>query len=334
MKPPLSKEEKRLQDLMATGIMDTVPEQIYDDIAILAAYICKSPIAYISFIDGDRQWYKSRVNLSIKETTIDEALCATTIQETGLIHVSDLSKDKRFQNNPFVKSKDGIRFYAGYPLINSEGSALGTLCVIDYKVKELDEHQKNSLEALGRQVMALLDMRRALNTSRHHALHDNLTGLPNRLYFRERLNQACREAKRHNERCAVLFIDLDKFKLVNDTHGHHIGDLALKNTALKLRSVLREEDTVGRFGGDEFVVILNRIKDAKEAGKVASSIQEALERPLLLDGITVNIGASIGISLYPDHGLGTTTLINRADAALYEVKKSSRGSHQFFNSPL
>lgn len=331
MQIPDYKEQKRLQDLVDTGIMDTLPEKVYDDIATLAAYICESPIAYISFLDDKRQWYKARINIPFEETSIEDALCSVTIGESELVHVPDLTRDTRFQSNAFVQSDMGIRFYAGIPLVNSEGSALGSLCVVDYKVRELTDKQRFALEALGRQIVSQLELRKVLNTSIHHALHDVLTGLPNRLLFRERLAQACREAKRHNEKCAVLFIDLDGFKLVNDTHGHSVGDATLKYTAERLSSVLREEDTVARYGGDEFVIILNRIKDAKEAGKVAASIQERLEKPLVIDGLSLKVGASVGISLYPEHATTSDELIQHADKALYEVKRSAPGTHLFFD---
>ncbi len=166
-------EIKRLQDLAATGIMDTLPEPAYDDITALASYICNSPIAYISFFDDNRQWYKSRINVPFEETSLEDALCSHTLHEKELVQVPDLTEDDRFKNNRIVQSGLGIRFYASYPLVNAAGSALGTLCVIDFTKRELNERQRFAMEALGHQVIAQLELRRLLNESRFHAFHDS-----------------------------------------------------------------------------------------------------------------------------------------------------------------
>jgi diguanylate cyclase (GGDEF)-like protein len=319
-------EHKRLEDLAATGIMDTLPEAAYDDISILASYICDTPIAYISFIDDKRQWYKSSINVPITETSIEDALCANTLHGTELVHVSDLTQDARYRENPFVKSEMGIRFYAGYPLINSEGSALGTLCVIDYKVRELDERQRFALSALGRQVITQLELRRNLNTTASQAAHDALTGLPNRLLLTERLAQACRKAVTSKGQCALLFIDLDHFKAVNDTHGHSAGDLVLVEVASRLRSILRKGDTVGRYGGDEFLVVLEGIKTIADVEVIMESITSVLEVPIAHKSQLVRIGASIGYSIFPLHAKTSDELIQHADTRLYKAKRTRQAS--------
>jgi len=161
MIPPLPRNEaQRLEALREYGILDTPPEQAYEDIALLASSICQTPIAAISLIDGDRQWFKAAIGLDAQETPRDMAFCAHTILEAGLFVVSDARTDARFQDNPLVTDTPAIRFYAGTPLLTPEGFALGSLCVIDQTPRSLTPAQVEALEALGRQVMGQFHLRR------------------------------------------------------------------------------------------------------------------------------------------------------------------------------
>ena len=165
------------------------------------------------------------------------------------------------------------------------------------------------------------------------AHHDSLTGLPNRLLFNDRLSQAISLAKRDSRRFAMLFLDLDKFKPVNDTLGHAAGDELLKNVATRIRQQVRESDTVARVGGDEFTVILPEISRPDEAETVARKIIAALGAPFQLSGQerSVEIGSSIGIALYPADGLDADTLVKAADAAMYSAKQT-RNTFRFFQA--
>jgi signal transduction histidine kinase/CheY-like chemotaxis protein len=156
----LDYEELRIDTLKNFQILDTMPEQEFDDLTLLASQICEVPIALISFIDEDRQWFKSRVGLSATETPRDYAFCAHAIKGDDLFIVPDAAQDTRFSSNPLVTKDPHIRFYAGTPLITSEGYKLGTLCVIDRQPRELSEDQKRALNALGRSVINLLEARR------------------------------------------------------------------------------------------------------------------------------------------------------------------------------
>lgn len=322
---------KRLQDLAATGIMDSLPETAYDDIATLAAYICDTPIAYISFVDEKRQWYKARIGLPFTETSLDEAMCLPTLLETELVYVPDARQDERFRDHHFVtRSERAVRFYAGVPLINSEGSALGTLCVIDTKKRELNERQKFALAALGQQVVSQLELRRVLNTSRELALYDALTGLANRLLLRDRLALALSQAALRDGNCAVLFVDLDRFKQVNDTLGHEAGDVVLRIVADRLRCLVSPNDTVARYGGDEFVIVLHNVPDTGHVRAIVINVQNALTLPITYRDQIVEVGACIGSSLYPLHATTADELIRHADTALYSAKKSGISQHRDF----
>jgi len=155
-------EAGRVAALEKYAILDTDPEQSFDDLTLLASFICKTPIALISLVDEDRQWFKSRVGLDAKETSRDIAFCSTAILQSDVFVVPDALKDDRFRDNPLVVSDPHIRFYAGAPLINEDGYALGTLCVVDRAPRELAPDQKEALKALSRLVLAQLEFRRNL----------------------------------------------------------------------------------------------------------------------------------------------------------------------------
>jgi len=159
----------------------------------------------------------------------------------------------------------------------------------------------------------------------HQSLHDALTGLPNRVLFRDRVQQAVRAAERRAAGSAVMIMDLDHFKEVNDTLGHHHGDVLLQAVAERLKVTLRDTDTVARLGGDEFGVLLPEVEGEDDALAVAEILQSALREPFVVDGLTLEMGASIGIACYPEHGDHVEVLIQRADIAMYSAKEAGRG---------
>lgn len=156
--PP--QESARLKTLRAYDILDTPPEQTYDDVTALAAFICDTPIALVSLVDSDRQWFKSKVGLNVSETARDVSFCAHAILDNGIMVINDAREDQRFADNPLVACVPNIRFYAGVPLVTSDGHSLGTLCVIDRQPRELSARQEEQLKGLARQVVVQLEYRR------------------------------------------------------------------------------------------------------------------------------------------------------------------------------
>lgn len=156
-------EKQRLESLRSYHILDTLAEQAYDDLVLIASTICQTPIALLSLVDEHRQFIKANVGLPVKETSRDVAFCAHAILDTKPMIVEDAHKDARFVHNPLVTGDPHIRFYAGVPLVNGEGHALGTICAIDRVPRELTDQQRRALEALSRQVLAQLELRRAVD---------------------------------------------------------------------------------------------------------------------------------------------------------------------------
>lgn len=174
------------------------------------------------------------------------------------------------------------------------------------------------------------EQRQREDSVRHRAFHDVLTGLPNRMLLDDRLGQALAVARRRDHGVAVLFVDLDGFKPINDTHGHRIGDEMLRHVGEALQACVRETDTVARIGGDEFVVLLINVVDCDDVKRTADGILKTLGRPVLLDGITASVGCSIGIALFPQDGTDARTLVANADQAMYAAKRAGKGAYCFF----
>ncbi|WP_371866357.1 bifunctional diguanylate cyclase/phosphodiesterase [Duganella radicis] len=180
----------------------------------------------------------------------------------------------------------------------------------------------------------IVERRQAEARVHHMAYHDSLTGLPNRALLSDRLDRAMLAAQRTERKLAVMFIDLDRFKTINDSLGHMIGDQLLKEVANRLCRAVRASDTVARLGGDEFVVLVPGIRTAEEASQVAEKIIEALSESFPLEGRNLHITPSIGISVYPDDGADVETLMRNADGAMYHAKASGRNNYQFFKEAM
>lgn len=166
------------------------------------------------------------------------------------------------------------------------------------------------------------------------AYFDALTGLPNRILLRDRLSQALATARRQNHKVALLFIDLDRFKTINDSLGHSVGDILLQDVAARLRTFAREQDTVARLGGDEFLIVLTNVKDIPDVAVAAERFMNAMSSGFVIQGHSLSIGCSLGISMFPEHGEDSETLIKHADAAMYSAKDSGRNNFQLFTADL
>ena len=317
--PPRPEDEcARLSALQALGVLDTAPEATFDRMISLAAAIWDVPIAALSLVDADRQWFKARKGLDADSTSRDVSFCGHAIADpVRPLIVEDALLDPRFAGNPLVIGVLGIRFYAGCVVFDADGHALGAVCVIDQKPRTPTSAQIQALLDIAAVASGALELRRAVVDLARTATTDHLTGARNRHGLEQRF--AALQAS-----IAVLMIDLDRFKAVNDTYGHGLGDELLVLVVARLRSVLRPEDAIARIGGDEFVVLAH-CKNAQQAITLAARIRSALEQPWTSRTLRLTPKISIGSTF--GHPLETSlaAMIEQADLQLYRDKAARRG---------
>ena len=324
-------EAPRQAALDRLHILDTVPEQAYDDLTRLAAAVCDAPMALVSLIDRDRQWFKSRYGLDFAQTERCIAFCDHAIRQPGKnLVVSDASRDPRFHENPLVRAGQGIRFYAGVPLVSPDGFAVGTLCVLDSRPRRLSRLQMEALEGLARQVSRLLELR-VRNHELREALaeRDRLAQQLAKLASTDALtllrNRRAFDALRRDQRAAptlpltVAMLDIDHFKDINDTHGHGVGDQILRALADTVRGVLRRDDEAVRYGGEEFALVL-----PGTAGEGARTLLERLRERVAALPAPVPFTFSAGYAEVRPGEQGIDAALARADAALYAAKANGR----------
>ncbi len=205
----------------------------------------------------------------------------------------------------------------------------------DYIVKPFDSKELEARVGAGKRVLELQEqLLSARETLRNEATRDPLTGLPNRMLFGDRLSHSLAQARRRNEMVGVMFLDLDRFKLVNDTLGHSVGDELLKQVAERISLTLREVDTIARMGGDEFTVIVPGLASVDDASKVARRTLRAMSKGFQIDSHELFITASIGISLYPTDGDDAETIVRNADTAMYRAKELGRDNYYIYTESL
>lgn len=243
------------------------------------------------------------------------------------------------QNSPDTKtdliiSRDQLQTYLGHP-IKCHGKNIGALCAFYQKDFVPNEEDKKIISIVAAAISVEEERKRAKSQLIHHAFHDTLTGLPNRALLMDRLTHILKRAKRHqNGQFAVLFLDLDRFKVVNDSLGHIVGDQLLVDFAHRLRGCLRAGDTVARLGGDEFAIILEDIQHVNDATQVAQRIQQALKQPFSLSGNQVFTTASIGIAMHTSNYSQPEELLRDADTAMYRAKLAGKARYALFNEAM
>ncbi|WP_442684132.1 GGDEF domain-containing protein [Stenotrophomonas sp. JC08] len=346
IKPPLpANEAERLAALQRYRILDTAREQEFEDLVSIARTLCGTSMGAVTLIDRDRQWFKSLQGLEGEQTARDDAFCAHAILQPGqLTVVPDARLDARFCGNPAVVGGPNIRFYAGAPLLSSEGHPLGTLCVFDALPAHLGTPQAEALRALARQVSRMMEMRLLRLQIDHHQQEqdwyearlaeyyrqleqtnlelseqtrtDPLTGLPNRRALAAAMSALIESPGEGAP--AVAIVDIDHFKMVNDIHGHGEGDRVLTELADVLRAQFSGRGMAARFGGEEFVILMPDTP-LQQAQLQCEYLREAVR--LLPIGLPVSV--SIGLAVHRDGETPSDTL-RRADVALYQAKAQGR----------
>lgn len=312
----LTDEGGRQAALNRYEVLDTPGEAAFDRITQLVKTVLNVPIATVTLVDADRQWFKSCVGMDITETAREISFCTHTIQQREPLHIPDAEADARFAESPLVTGKPFIRAYLGVPLSTPDGYNVGSLCAIDTAARAFTPEQIAVLKSFASLVMDELELRRIAHT-------DHLTGAVSRRNFYMELEKALHRYKHGGANAALLMIDIDWFKQVNDTHGHPVGDLVLKAAAERLKSRLRQNDLLGRLGGEEFGLLLQEI-DLAGALEVAERMRALLADTQMIDSPPLHASASFGVAAL-EPGIATVDeWIALADQALYEAKRGGR----------
>jgi len=328
---------------------DNLSEESFDRVARLVAGALHAPIAIVSLLDGERHIVKSNVGLTGRSRVWNKiplalgfSRQAATSGRTVVVSVVGENEDAATASTiPAEKSPDGVA-YAVTPLVNSDGVVVGTICAVDPTPHAWTQEEIICLNDLGVLLISEIELTSDLFVKRatqehllYSTLHDALTGLPNRSLFTERLRHSMRRTARHpDDMFAVLFLDLDRFKEVNDNLGHFAGDELLRAVARRLEACLRPEDTVARLSGDEFAILLESITDASDAGRVAERIEEALSFPINLGGAEITTSASMGIVTSSMSQEQPEQLLRSADMAMYRAKAAGRARYEMFDRAM
>lgn len=307
-------EQARLETLRSIDVLDTSPEERFDQLTRMAKRLFGVPIALVSIVDENRQWFKSCVGLDVAETSRDISFCGHAILGNDVFIIPDTIEDPRFADNPLVLNDPGIRFYAGCPLTVS-GHKLGTLCIIDKKPRDFGEEDINALKDLASMV------ERELQAIQLASL-DDLTKVSNRRGFLFLAKYSLKLCTRQKIPATLAFLDMDKFKAINDEFGHSEGDFALTKFASLMKASLRDSDLFARWGGDEFVALLTdttRQQAQETLERCSQSLAQYTQEAKLGYAIAFSFGA---VEFDPDKHTTIDALLADGDSLMYEVKQA------------
>ncbi|MBI1964771.1 MAG: EAL domain-containing protein [Betaproteobacteria bacterium] len=262
---------------------------------------------------------------------VGAGLVGRVFQSGQPLWVTDISKESRLQKG--IARDAGMHGTFLFPAV-SEGKPIGVLSFHSKTVREPDERLLQAVGVVGSQIGQYLQRKQAEDRIQYLATHDGLTSLPNRVMFSQLLNLAIQSARRYTRSFAVLFIDLDRFKIINDTLGHDAGDKLLQEIAARFTECLRESDVVARLGGDEFVVLLQEAGEAEQVATVARKLLSAAIKPVVLAGQECRVTASIGICRYPADAQDEQSLMKNADIAMYLAKEEGKNNFQFYSENI
>ena len=319
MKTPETPENEafRLSTLKSLDVLDTESEERFDRLTRMCKRLFGVPIALVSLVDQNRQWFKSCVGLSVSETPRDISFCGHAILGNDIFVIPDAARDERFADNPLVVDAPHIRFYAGYPLKSHNGAKLGTLCIIDREPRTLTQDDLETLEDLG------LMVERELAAVQLATL-DDLTKISNRRGFLTLAQHTLNLCMRQQIPASLVFVDLNDFKPINDTFGHAEGDSALIAFTEHMKNTFRESDLFARLGGDEFVILLSS-SSSESARSIMKRFSESLEAINREANRGYDITFSYGIVEFdPEKHATVDDLLAEGDALMYECKKREK----------
>jgi len=316
-KPEIPQDEQiRIEKLRSLDVLDTLPEERFDRLTRIAKRMFGVPIALVSLVDENRQWFKSCIGLDVSETSRDISFCGHAILGNGVFVIPNAIEDPRFADNPLVLSEPNIRFYAGCPL-SLNGHKLGTLCIIDQRPRRLEKEDIEALKDLASMVEREL-------AAVQLATLDELTNISNRRGFMGLAQHSLNFCAREKLPAALVFLDLDKFKPINDKFGHAEGDRALIAVARQMKSSFRDSDLFARLGGDEFVVLLTNTSK-QQAEKIVGRFSRSLEKYNKEANRGYDIVFSYGVVEFnPEKRTVIEELLVNGDSLMYEVKRAKR----------
>ena len=302
-------------------------DQNLQDIILLASYICDAPVAMVTRSDDTELNLIAKVGISVSSIARKDSFCVYAMEEPDAVMVvPDTRLDDRFSKNPMVVTGPGYRFYAGSPLVTAKGEVIGTICVFDFVPKRLDQRQISSLQALSRQVIAMLELKQIGEQLHKTSMTDALTGVNNRRAFEQKFDAEFARWQRTAQPFTLALIDVDHFKSFNDSFGHAAGDQALIQVAQLFQTHCRNYDFFARYGGEEFVLILPG-SDRASAYKTMEKLRMLVanhEWPLRQ--LTVSIGLA-SVEKFNDK----KQLIEAADQVLYKAKTQGRNQTSVFS---
>jgi diguanylate cyclase (GGDEF)-like protein len=307
-------EVERLHVLRALAILDTQAEERFDRLTRIATRMFNVPISLVTLVDSNRQWFKSCMGLQVKETPRDISFCGHAILGNDAFVINDASKDPRFSDNPLVTGVPHIRFYAGQPIRTTHGFKIGTLCLIDSQPREFpasDVEDLTDLACMVENELAAIEL----------ATMDELTDINNRRGFTMLTEKYLNYFTRHHVFASLVFLDLNGFKLINDTYGHDEGDRALQTFGKALKQVGRTSDIFARLGGDEFVVLLANTRQ-HEAHIYIQRLVTHLDTLRQQQRQPYKISFAQGIVEFdPQLPKSVEQLLLEGDALMYQLKK-------------
>jgi diguanylate cyclase (GGDEF)-like protein len=309
-------EEGRLRALDRLAILDTTAEAPFDKIVNLVRQVLHVPMCAVSLVDRNRQWFKAQCGLGVGETARDISFCTHAIGGPAPFIVRNAVDDPRFSGNPLVIGTPFIRSYAGIPLSTRDGYNIGTLCAIDTKPRDFPDSEIAILENFAKVVVDELELRQIASS-------DHMTGALSRRAWTDAAQMEINRASRYGRPLSLAILDIDKFKVINDTYGHPAGDIVIKRLAALCMASIRESDLFGRFGGEEFALLMPET-NLGDAERAIERIRTAFAGEPIDTGCSIGATVSIGLALLDVGETDVSALIDRADKALYQAKNAGR----------